>query len=206
MVDAALSFMSVRLAPALGAGRTKRQDIIRRGAYDIYRTKDGRFITLGVIEDKFWQNLARALGRVDLAQDPRFATDRLRNENRAAVREILEGILPGRDLESWVALFSREDVPAAPVNWMEEIASDPQVRHRGLIFGLEDDAGRECKQVGYPGLFPSLPGREDAPAPAMGRDGREILRGLGWDEEKIESFVREGVVHIPPEFPGRDAP
>lgn len=198
MTDAALSFMSVRLALAMGTGKIRRQDLIRGGAYDVYRTRDGRFITLGVIEDKFWGNLTRAIGREDLARDPRFSTDRLRTANRGAVREILEGILAQRTLESWMALFQAEDVPAAPVNMLDEIDRDPQLRHRALVFGLKDDAGRECKQVGYPALFPGLERSEDWPAPPMGRDGREILSTLGCDEEEIQSLVDQGIVSIPP--------
>jgi crotonobetainyl-CoA:carnitine CoA-transferase CaiB-like acyl-CoA transferase len=196
MMDAALSLMSIRIAIAFGTGKTARHQLLRGGAYDSYRTKDGRFITLGVIEDKFWRNLARALRKEELTQDPRFSTDRSRMENRQLVREILEPILGGRNLEEWIAKFEEEDVPSAPVNRLEELEVDPQIRHRGMLFNLPDDAGRDCRLVGYPALFQGYESLKDQPAPGMGQDTYQILSALGFRESEITFMVQEGVVSV----------
>jgi alpha-methylacyl-CoA racemase len=181
MLDAALSLMSVRLAVGLGKGKTGRRDLIRGGAYDAYRTRDDKFITLGIIEDKFWLNLSRAIGRDDMVRDPRFLTDQLRSQNRKEVRETLEPILMERDLEEWMTIFDQEDVPAAPVNQLDRVGADPQVAHRKLMFD-------------YPAIFAGQEELEDRLAPEMGRDTHQVLTDLGIGEDEIRSFRSSGVI------------
>jgi crotonobetainyl-CoA:carnitine CoA-transferase CaiB-like acyl-CoA transferase len=187
--------MTPRLALAQGTGKTSRSDLLRGGAYDVYRTKDGRFLTLGIIEDKFWESLSRAIGMEELASDARFKTDGLRSEHRQEVRKILEPVLAQRDLEVWLELFQEADVPAAPVNRLDEVERDPQMQARKLFFDLTDHRGRSCKQVGYPAHFKVQAGSKDRSAPAMGCDTRRILHDLGWSEEEIKRLEREGVVN-----------
>ena len=194
MMEAALSLISVRMAPGLGTGRSTREDLVRGGVYDVYRTRDGRFITLGVIEEKFFENLARSIGRPELARDPRFSSDQSRSRHRREIREILEPVMAGKDIEEWLELFDREDVPAAAVNRMADVPEDPQVRHRGLVFDIEDQAGRSIKQVGYPALFPDRDQVEDRTAPDMGRDTWAVLEELGRSEEEIRALKDEGVI------------
>ena len=93
-----------------------------------------------------------------------------------------------------MAIFEREDVPAAPVNRLDEVQHDPQIRHRGLLFDLEDEAGSLYRQVDYPALFPGQESLEDLPSPLMGHHTREILGDLGLSNGEIESLVDEGVI------------
>ena len=164
MTDAALSLLAPRLAVAKGTGKTRRGDLIRGGAYGVYRTRDGRFVSLGVIEDKFWKNLALAVGKAELGEDPRFATDRMRSKNRGLRSgELLEPILAEKDLNIWLEICEREDVPAAPVNRLDDLEDDLQIRHRGLLFDLEDETGRVTRNVDYPVPYPG-PGPTGQPA------------------------------------------
>jgi len=194
LTDAALSFMSPRLVPALHTAKARREDLVRGGAYDVYRTRDRRWVSLGVIEDKFWQNLLRALGREELGQDARFKTDQLRCQHRRDLRFILEPLMEQQDLQVWMDLFNREDVPAAPVNRLDEVEQDPHVGFRGMVFQLEDHQGRGFKQVAYPASFPGIPSDRDRPAPAQGRDTRSVLGSLGFGEEDMHALEKEGVI------------
>ncbi len=194
MMDASLSLVSGRLAAGLAKGKTNRSDLIRGGAYGVYRTRDDRYIALGVIEDKFWSSLARAIGREDMARDPRYLTDPLRTQNRDEIREILEPILRKRDLDEWMALFDREDVPATPVNRVDQVKTDPQVAHRGLMIDLMDEAGRSYPQVGYPALFLDQEELADRMAPEMGRDTHQVLTGLRFEGKEIRSLADSGVI------------
>lgn len=196
MTDAALSLMSPRLAVAKGTGKTGRRDLIRGGAYGVYRTVDGRFISIGVIEDKFWRCLARAIGKEELGEDPRFATERMRSRHRDEVRALLEPILAERDLKTWLEICEREDVPAAPVNRLDDLENDPQVRHRGLLFDMADETGRVTRNVDYAVLFPDQAAEENRPSPALGADTREVLGELGYGDEHIGSLEAEGVVSM----------
>jgi crotonobetainyl-CoA:carnitine CoA-transferase CaiB-like acyl-CoA transferase len=194
LMDAPLSMMSIRLAYGLGTGRMTHDEITRKGAYDVYLTRDNRFITLGIIEDKFWTNLCSALERGDLSMDPKFSTDRGRFIHRNEIRAILEAVMAERDLEDWLALFEAADVPAAPVNRLDEIEKDPQIRHRGLLFDLADANGKACRQVRYPALFRDAEEKEDRFAPPLGADTEEILGGLGMGEKEIRELREAKVI------------
>jgi crotonobetainyl-CoA:carnitine CoA-transferase CaiB-like acyl-CoA transferase len=194
LMDAPLSMMSLRMAYGLGTGRMTHEELIRKGAYDVYRTRDKRFITLGIIEDKFWTNLCSALERGDLSMDPRFSTDRGRFIHRNEIRTILEAVMAERDLKDWLALLDAADVPAAPVNRLDDIEEDPQVRHRGLLFDLRDANGKAIRQVGYPALFHDAEEREDRFAPSLGEHTEEILDELGIGEKEMEELREEKVI------------
>jgi formyl-CoA transferase len=196
MTDAALSLMSPRLAVAKGTGKMSRRDLIRGGAYGLYRTLDGRFLSLGVIEDKFWKDLARAIGREELGEDPRFATDRMRSRNRDEIRALLEPIFSQKDLKTWLEICEREDVPAAPVNRLDDLENDLQIRHRGLLFDTEDETGRVIRNVDYAALFPEQPQYGNGAAPVLGNDTRQVLRELRYGDEQIDALETEGVVSM----------
>jgi alpha-methylacyl-CoA racemase len=194
LMDAPLSMMSIRLAYGQGTDRKTHDEIIRKGAYDVYQTRDKRFITLGIIEDKFWTNLCGTLERGDLAMDARLSTDRGRFIHHNEIRAILEPIMAQRDLREWLSLFEAGDVPAAPVNRLDDIEKDPHILHRGLLFDLVDESGRPCRQVKYPALFLDQEEEEDRLSPPLGADTEEVLGGLGIGEEEMRVLKEERVI------------
>ena len=194
LMDSALFLTAIRLTVGLATGKTSREDFKREGAYDIYKTRDHRYLALGVIEDKFWRNLARAIEREELAQEERFATDGSRFLHRKEIKEVLASVLIQRDLRDWLALFEKEDVPAAPVNYLEEVPVDPQIKTRGLLFDLRSSDGKPSRQVDYPVLFPGQETVKNQPAPTMGRDTIGVLKDLGYTEDELSALRGEGVI------------
>ncbi|MHB8431756.1 MAG: CoA transferase, partial [Acidimicrobiales bacterium] len=159
--------------------------------YQVYETKDGKFVLFMASEQAFWRNFCQALGRAELFErwpGSRFADHARGNrELQAELRDIFKS----KTSDEWIAFGTDADVPVAPVNSPRSIADDPQFRDRFQWFTVEQ-LGAE--QLPTPLKF--VGERLPAPtrAPAVGEHTEEILGDLlGWDAETIEAFMRRSV-------------
>lgn len=102
-------------------------------AYAVLRTADGRFLTIAVIEDKFWRSLCEVLGWHDWLDDPTLADHGLRKKRAAEILARLASAIAERPRDEWLRAFAQKDVPAAPAHVGDEAANDAQVIERGLL-------------------------------------------------------------------------
>ena len=165
-----------------GAGGTQLTG--QHPCYAVYETRDGRYVTIGAYEDHFWAELCRRLGREDFIPH-QWDTGEKREEMFAFFRSAFRE----RTLTEWRRELEEAPICFGPVNRIEEMIADPQVRHRGMIVGEGD------------GLMPAPPIRlSDTPAsirtaPArFGEHTEEVLRGLGFAEEQIAALRAAGAV------------
>src|SRR5229473_2870882 len=100
--------------------------------YQRMRTKDG-YLMIGAAGQAIWQRCAAALGHSEWCDDPHFATGQQRMEHRAALEAEMEAVLATATNDHWVAVLEAAGVPCGPVYNYQQMFSDPQVRHRGLI-------------------------------------------------------------------------
>lgn len=114
----------------------------RYACYDVYEARDGRWLAVGAIEPAFFANLCRALGLEHLAAHQR--DDARQDEIRAAFREAFAK----RDRDDWVAELAPADTCVAPVQSIEELAEDPQFRHRGAFVEAEHPEHGRFRQLG----------------------------------------------------------
>ncbi|MBI2461207.1 MAG: CoA transferase [Candidatus Rokubacteria bacterium] len=152
--------------------------------YQAFRTRDGH-LAVAVFSEKFWVAFCRALGRLDLAADPRFDGNQRRVEHRAELLPILEALLAEKGTEEWLAVLRAEGVPVAPIQRVDQVLSDPQVRLRGMVADLEHPKLGRLPTLGVP-IRPSGVSRPLAPPPALGEHTEGILTGLlGYPVERI---------------------
>jgi len=158
--------------------------------YQTYRTKDGKFLAVGALEDKFWANLSRALGKPEwVHQVPK--------EREARTEEIkgeMARIFLTKTREEWLEILMKEDTCVTAVHSLEETFSDPQVLHRKMLVEISHPKAGRIKQIGVPIKFSETPGEARTPAPEMGEHTEEILKGLGYNRETIERLRKEGVI------------
>jgi crotonobetainyl-CoA:carnitine CoA-transferase CaiB-like acyl-CoA transferase len=152
--------------------------------FGTYRTGDGRFVQLSMMEsDRYWADFCRAIGRNDMVTDPRFVDLAARGANKDACIAELEVEFASRTFAEWKALLGALDLPWAPVQAVEELVEDPQVRDNGYLGEVIVDGGPAYR-------LPTSPVQLDgAPialrrAPEVGEHTEEILLELGhtWDE------------------------
>jgi crotonobetainyl-CoA:carnitine CoA-transferase CaiB-like acyl-CoA transferase len=152
--------------------------------YNIYETKDEKYIVLGASEIHFAKSVLTKFGREDLIPfcEPPPGT------NQEPVRAFFRETFLSQSQVYWVDWFEEVDAAFAPVNNLRQGMDDPQVRFREMI--IEDDAGDE--HIGIPAKFLNEPGAVNFTAPRLGEHNREVASSLGYSDEEIEELVRAG--------------
>ena len=176
--------------PARGeAGDTRLLDPNARPV----RTRDGH-ICVSANTDRQVRGFFEAIGRPDLATDPRFATVAARRENVAEYFELRNSSLAGKTTTEWMAAFERLDVPAFPFNSLDDLLEEPHLREAGLFETLAYPDEGEVRHMRPANILSGGQRRSPTPAPALGENSAEILRDAGLTEERIARLVASGVV------------
>ena len=158
--------------------------------YQTYRTKDGKYLAVGALEDKFWANLARALGKPEWAhQVPREKETRTQEIKEEMIRIFLT-----KTRQEWLDILMKEDTCVTAVHSLEETFSDPHVLHRKMLVEVPHPKAGRIRQIGVPIKFSETPGEVLTPAPEIGEHTEEILNGLGYNKKSIERLRKEGVI------------
>ena len=162
--------------------------------YRNFKCKDGQWIFIAAANDRFWLKLAGALGRGDLAADPRFAANQQRVKNRVELEALLEREIAERDRDTLLKLLAEADVPATPVNTVDQVMTDPQTVERGIVQRVTHPTLGEIPVVGTPLKFSRMaPGVRRA-APLRGEHTNQILAECGLAPEKIRELRDKKVV------------
>jgi crotonobetainyl-CoA:carnitine CoA-transferase CaiB-like acyl-CoA transferase len=166
--------------------------------YQLFQTADG-WIFIACGNDGFWRNLCRALDIEAFAGDPRFATQPARYQNREELLGILQDILLTRTTAEWVELLEAHDVPVAPVQGIEALFDDPQVRHNEMVVELQHPKLGRIRQMGIPVRLGATPGEVVRPAPMLGQQTEEVLREYGFGPEEIAELRLKGITEPRPQ-------
>jgi formyl-CoA transferase len=140
------------------------------------------------------QRLLRAIGRGDMLDDPRYATNAARVAHRDEVDAIVGGWLVERPLKECLAFFEKEHITAAPVYDASQIVDDPHFKEREIVVEVEDE---ELGSVPMHNVTPRLsatPGGFRLPAPFVGQHNAALLEAAGFDTAEIDEMARRGVL------------
>ncbi len=159
-----------------------------------YPTRDGKHVIIGGTGDSIFRRLMAALGRPDLGEDPRFAT----NAGRAEHQQELDGVIAAwtRTLttQEVVAAMAAAQVPAGRIYDVADMFRDPHFQARGLFEKVETETG----PLTLPAILPKLtetPGRTDWAGPALSAHTREVLSELlGLSEAEMDALAGQGVI------------
>ena len=155
--------------------------------YNVFECKDGKFLSIGCIEPWFWDALCRAVGREDFIEY-QFDPDRYA-EISDAFRDIFK--TRTRD-EWWDYLRDSGDVAVGRVFSVDELAEDPQLKHRGMVRDVGELDGETVRQVGIGPKLSETPGSVRRLGPQIGEHTDEILSELGYADDEIAAARESG--------------
>lgn len=196
MLDTLVSLLSYDAVDFLNSGRK----LTRRGTahahlvpWQAFPTSDG-YVVVAARDEKFWRNLCDAVGRPELKDDPRTRDNASRVGNREFVVSTLEEIFLTRSRAEWRAILDEHDIPNAPVNDIEEVFEDGQVRARGMVRSYAHPTLGEVRYPPSPVKFNNWES-PNRPAPMLGEHTEAVLaRRLGLEAAAIEELEDRGVV------------
>ena len=160
-----------------------------------FPTADGA-VNIAAAGRRLWLRFVDAIEAPELADDPRFASGKLRSKNRAALNQKIAAITVTRSSADWVADLNGAGVPCGPINGIDQTFADPQVAHLGIATAMEHPERGALKVVGQPVHLEATP----QPAvmrratPALGQHTDEVLASLGYDAAAIADLRSRQVI------------
>ena len=161
--------------------------------YQAFKAKDVYF-NIAAGNDKLWKMLCKAIGLEKVMDDPKFATNAKRVENREEIVKIISDIIITKNGEEWLKILTDAGVPCGPIYTMDKIFTDPQVLHRQMLKELDHPKIGKVKVTGVPIKLSDTPGEVGTAPPILGQHTQEILTELGFSDQDIKKFRQEKVI------------
>ncbi|MES2757254.1 MAG: CaiB/BaiF CoA-transferase family protein [Pseudomonadota bacterium] len=162
--------------------------------YQTFACSDGHII-VATGNDSQYQKFVEAGGCAELAADARFASNRLRVQNRALLVPLLAQMVARRTRAEWIATLEAVGVPCGPINDIGEVFDNPQVKARGIAVEMAHPSAGKVTLVRSPMKLSATPAAADRPPPLLGQHTDEVLRDvLGRSDEDIAALRARGVV------------
>ena len=156
--------------------------------YQALRTRDG-YVTVGGNTQALWQRLCTVLGREDLVEDARFASNDDRMANRPELVAELESALAARGTDEWIAALVAGGVPCGPIHDYAEVFADPHTQAREMEVAIEHPVEGTVRGLGIPVKLSETPGSVRRPAPLLGEHSEQVLAEAGFADEEIAALT-----------------
>ena len=161
--------------------------------YQVFKARD-QHMTIAVGNDKQFRALCEVLGRPEMADDERFATNPLRVEHRESLIDLLQSVFETRDADEWLDACYRAGIPSGRINTVEQVFSHPQVLARDMLVEIEHPEAGVLKMAGIPYELSGTPATIRLAPPTLGQHTDEVLRELGWTDDDIRGLHESGVI------------
>lgn len=161
----------------------------------VFKGPDGWIVIL--VLDRQWANMCKAMGKPELIDDPRFATNADRGKNQGALIPLIEAWMQSQPSDAAVLqIFEDHRVPSAPVMSITDILEHPYFKAREMVRTVPDPILGEVTIPGFPLKYSEFPTLPDIQAPLLGQHGVAVLREqLDYTDERIASLQASGVLH-----------
>jgi crotonobetainyl-CoA:carnitine CoA-transferase CaiB-like acyl-CoA transferase len=197
MTDGVLNLQAAMLANYFGTRSVPRRgDTFLDGAapfYNVYQTRDNRWLSIGAIEPWFYANLCKALRREDLIP---YEFDRHRWPE---IRQTFQDIFRTRSRDEWFTLLTQTDVCVGKVYSYDELVQDPHLQARQMFLEFEHPDVGPVTQVGISFKLSETPGQVRRLAPRQFEHTAEVLQALGYSAQDIDRLQQAGVVKCAPQ-------
>lgn len=159
--------------------------------YNLYETRDGKFITVGSLETKFKNVLLKKLGRSDLMDVSQSTTSVRGSENDEEISAFLKATFLSKTRNEWIQELGELNICIGPVNTIDEALAHPQTLFRKMVLKDAHSFSSPIRQIGSALKFSDA---LRSPAPELGEHTREILSGIGYEKEELDALEMSGII------------
>jgi len=160
----------------------------RYACYNVYETADGRYISIGAVENRFWKNLCDVLGV------PEYGPLQYDDNHREEILDFCRKSFKKRTLEEWVKELRDKDVCWGRIQNLEEVLNDPLFLARDMVREIKDEKGKPVAMLGIPVKLSDTPGSIRSTAVGFGGSTEKILAEFGYTKDQIAELIEKGVV------------
>ncbi len=161
--------------------------------YQTFRAADGS-VNVCVANNALFERMCRALDLEELLEDRRFGDNPSRVAHRRELVPVIERRIATLAKAEVVRRLREANVPVGPINSLEEVFTDPVVRHLGLIAEVDHPTAGRVRAPGIPVRLSGTPASVRRHPPELGEHNTEILRELGYDDEEVAALRRDGAI------------
>jgi len=194
MLDGSFMWNCLRWGKYLADGQIPHpgDDILNHGfaCYNLYETKDGRYMSLGALEPQFWRAFCAAVAHPEWDQANYIEP----GPHQEPLKEAVAATFKERTQAEWMAHFAKHDSCCEPVLNLEEASREPHIRARQLVVDLGHESWGAYRQLGIAPKFSRTSGTLRSHAPELGEHTGAILQGLGYGPDQVEELRQQGVV------------
>jgi crotonobetainyl-CoA:carnitine CoA-transferase CaiB-like acyl-CoA transferase len=196
LVDSMTRFLGCRIVPYLGSGELPRRSGGKDSVIAIYQAFEtaDQPLTLGLGNDAIWQRFWQAVGQAEIAAEPGYGSNAARRERRAEIVARIQAVLRTKPRDHWLAAFRAARVPAGPINRLDEVAADPVLQARGLLYRLVEGE-RALPQIGTGIMLDGAANRPRSAPPRLGAHTRPVLEQLlGYDAARLAALEADAII------------
>ena len=195
LLQVSLAFIESHVADYLNGGEAVSRDNFPRGRIYCFVCADQKPLVIHLSgHQQAWEGLLKAAKRTDLLEDARFATRKDRTDRHWEIVKILQETFQKRPRAHWLPRLDANDIPNAPINTIQEVFDDPQVRHMGIPRQIYHPNMGASHLIGSPINLSDTPPKFFCPAPLLGEHTEEILGRLGYSKDVIAELRDGGVI------------
>ncbi|RLC31969.1 MAG: CoA transferase [Deltaproteobacteria bacterium] len=182
----AAHFFQQLTGKALARGNTLLSH--RYACYNTYETADGRYLSIGAVENRFWKQLCVHLGV------PEYSALQYDETRREEIIDFMRETFRKKTLDEWDRELNNKDICWGRIQNMDEVLHAPLFREREMVLEVKDKAGNDVLALGVPVKLSDTPGSVRTPPDAFGESTSGILKDLGYSKEEIAEFSGKGVI------------
>jgi crotonobetainyl-CoA:carnitine CoA-transferase CaiB-like acyl-CoA transferase len=195
LLQVSLAFIESHVADYINGGEAVSRDNFPRGRIYCAVCADNKPLVIHLSGHQHaWEALLRVVGRADLLTDPRGADRRTRTAHHYELLDLLRQEFRKKRRADWLPALDAEGIPNAPINTIEEVFEDPQVKHMGIPRQIQHPNTGATNLIGSPINLSETPPRFFRAAPLLGEHTEEVLSRLGYDDASIQELRAAGVI------------